>query len=429
MTTRVVGLRALEVVRRPLRASLGRDRAPPVPWVAVALSGSIVVTALVTGAYGREIPAELGLRWSTGWPALVAGRWWTLGTSFVLTRDRFMAATMPICLAVSLGLYERRAGHARALAVALVGHAVGTVVLAVAFSPLAWTGVPTLVKAADNLDYGGSMAIAAACGALASRVRDRRFTFLVVGIGVVALPVHHQMADWGHLVALPLGFVVDRSAIATAAIRAFLHDRVVLARRIAALVAMLAVPLVIGGLAADPRFHDATAWLYAYTPDRFLRGQVWTLPFSAMIAARPDRLGPDILVPVAIFSPFVLAFGAIRPLRAFFAGHIVATLTAGAVIVAGAAAGWHEASVLLHTVDAGASAGLAAAAGALAVALGRTRWRFLSVAVVVALVALFGRRLTVESPTRLLADAEHFVALVTGAAVEWRLRPRSMTAK
>ena len=156
---------------------------------------------------------SFGDRWSTGWPALRDGRWWTLATSFVLTRDWFMAATMPICLGGVLALYERRAGHARTLAVAVVGHAVGTVVLSVAFAPLLLTGVPMLVKAASNLDYGGSMAIAAGCGALAARLRDHRFTVLVAAVTLLALPVHHQMSDWGHSVAVPLGFVTDRAVV------------------------------------------------------------------------------------------------------------------------------------------------------------------------------------------------------------------------
>ena len=202
--------RSIDIVRSPLRASLGRDRTPCVPWVALALAASIVLTGIGTNAYLHEIPASLGHRWSTGWPALRAGRWWTLGSSFSLSRDTFMAASMPVCLGVPLSLYERRAGHGRALLVAVVGHAVGTVVLSVVFAPLALTGVPMLVRAAHNLDYGGSMAIAAAFGALASRLRDRRFRNLVIAVTLVAIPLHHQMSDWGHLTAMPLGYLADR---------------------------------------------------------------------------------------------------------------------------------------------------------------------------------------------------------------------------
>jgi hypothetical protein len=85
------------------------------------------------------------------------------------------------------------------------------VIVAMAFAPLALTHVPMLVRAADNVDYGGSMAIAAGCGALASRLEDRFVRRLVAAITVVALLAHHQMADWGHFVAVILGYGVDRA--------------------------------------------------------------------------------------------------------------------------------------------------------------------------------------------------------------------------
>ncbi|MFN8026158.1 MAG: hypothetical protein U0W40_07330 [Acidimicrobiia bacterium] len=194
----------------PVRASLGRDRAPVVPWVALGLGGAVVATAIVTGAYTQEVPRRLGEWAGTGWPTLLAGRWWTLGTSFVMTRDWFMATTMPVCLFLGLAPYERRAGHTRAFLVAFVGHVTGTVILALAFAPLVLTHVGMLVRAADNVDYGGSMAIAAGLGALVGFVGDRRITRIAVAAAIGGLLVHHQMADWGHVVALPLGYAVAR---------------------------------------------------------------------------------------------------------------------------------------------------------------------------------------------------------------------------
>ena len=97
-------------LRVPLRRSLGRDRVPDFPWVALALAGSVLATAVVTGVFAHEISPVVAGRGSFGWPALRAGRWWTLGTSFVLTRDWFMATTMPVCLFLAVALYERRAG-------------------------------------------------------------------------------------------------------------------------------------------------------------------------------------------------------------------------------------------------------------------------------------------------------------------------------
>jgi dienelactone hydrolase len=197
-------------LRVPLRRSLGRDRVPDFPWVALALAGSVLATAVATGVFVHEISPVVAGRGSFGWPALRAGHWWTLGTSFLLTRDWFMATTMPVCLFLAISLYERRAGHVRAFWVAATGHVTGSVIVAIGAGAIGWSGQPILVRAAQNMDYGASMSIAAALGALASRTGDRRFRILVLAIAVLALPLHHQMADWGHIVAVPTGYLIDR---------------------------------------------------------------------------------------------------------------------------------------------------------------------------------------------------------------------------
>ena len=197
-------------LRAPIRRSLGRDREPDFPWVAVALAGSVLVTAVATGVFAHELSPVVAGRGSFGWPALRAGRWWTLGTSFVLTRNWFMAATMPVCLFLAVSLYERRAGHVRAFWAAAAGHVTGSAIVAVGAGALGWSGQPLLVRAAQNMDYGASMSIAAALGALASRTGDRRFRILVFAVALLALPLHHQMADWGHIVAVPTGYAIDR---------------------------------------------------------------------------------------------------------------------------------------------------------------------------------------------------------------------------
>lgn len=208
-------------LRDPLRASLGRDVPPRFPWVAFTLSFAVLVTALLTGVLVHELPDRVAGWGSFGLPSLRAGRYWTLVTSFFLTRNWFMAATMPPCLFASVAVYERRAGHTRAIAVVAVGHATASTLVAVIAGGLGWTGVPMLVRAAQNLDYGASMAIAAALGALASRAGDRRIRLLVFGIALVAVPVHHQMADWGHIVAVPAGYALDRFRRPSRAWRAY----------------------------------------------------------------------------------------------------------------------------------------------------------------------------------------------------------------
>jgi hypothetical protein len=166
---------------------------------------------VVTGVFVHELPTRLAGDLSFGWPAVVAGRWWTVVTSLMLTRNWFMAATMPVAVLVALGWYERRAGALRALAVAAIGHTTGSVVVATGAAVAGASGNPVLIRAAANLDYGASMVVAAALGATASRLHHRRLALAGAAGVVLLVPLHHQMADWAHLVAFPTGFLVDRA--------------------------------------------------------------------------------------------------------------------------------------------------------------------------------------------------------------------------
>jgi enterochelin esterase-like enzyme len=192
----------------PAAAAAGA-RGGPFPGLAFGLAGLVLGASVVTGSLWHELPARFAGGGSFGWPALQAGRWWTLASSLILTRDTFMALTMALAVAVGLGVYERRAGPGRALAVALVGHVTGSVVVALGTGALGRTGWPVAERAAANLDYGASMVVAAALGAVASRSGDRRLIRLAVFGPPVVLLLHHQLADWAHLFACPAGYLVD----------------------------------------------------------------------------------------------------------------------------------------------------------------------------------------------------------------------------
>jgi enterochelin esterase-like enzyme len=179
------------------------------PWLALGLAGLVLAASVLTGSLWHELPARFAGRGSFGWPALEAGRWWTLASSLLLTRNIFMAVTMAAAVAAGLGIYEWRAGPGRALAVALVGHVTGSVVVALGAGALGRTGWPVAERAAANLDYGASMVVAAALGAMASRSRDRRLLRLALFGPPLVLLLHHQLADWAHLVACPAGYLVD----------------------------------------------------------------------------------------------------------------------------------------------------------------------------------------------------------------------------
>lgn len=271
----------LEPWVRPFRESRPAD--PAFPWVAVGLALAVVLTGIVTGAYVGQIGDRLGSQLGFGWPSLVAHRWWTLGTSFVLSRNWFMAATMPLALLLAVIPYERRAGHGRALFVTALGHVTGSAVIAVAVGSFNWTGIPILVRAGQNIDYGGSMAVAAALGALASRLDSRRWK-VAAFIGVVILLVaHHQMADWGHAVALPFGYFADRAR------RPSWWRLSVLTAAGATVALVLYGPTLVLGAANLVRFDDATANAATTPRTGIARGDLDQLVYDArFMQGRPE---------------------------------------------------------------------------------------------------------------------------------------------
>lgn len=269
-------------IRQVFRASCPSD--PVVPWVAIGLAATILATAFSTGVLLHELPLRIAGPGSFGWPSLRAGRWWTVFTSFALTRNWFMAMTMPVALFVAVALYERRAGHVRALTVVALGHVTGSVLVALGSAGLGWTGVPFLVRAAQNLDYGGSMAVAAACGALASRVGDRRLRWLVFSFVVLGVPLHHQMADWGHLIALPVGFMADRVRRPVS-----MRVGVVIAAAATAALAWYG-PMAVTSAAESIRFQDASAIPVVATPTASIeQGRLETMAYdAAVLEHRPE---------------------------------------------------------------------------------------------------------------------------------------------
>ncbi|HEV7536698.1 MAG TPA: hypothetical protein VGP90_13750, partial [Acidimicrobiia bacterium] len=251
------------------------------------MAGLILGASVVTGSLWRELPLRFAGRGSFGWPALEAGRWWTLASSLLLTRNTFMALTMALAVAAGLGVYERRAGPGRALAVGLVGHVTGSVVVALGAGALGRTGWPVAERAAANLDYGASMVVAAALGAIASRSGDRRLVRLAVFGPPVVLLLHHQLADWAHLIACPAGYLVDGArrprratvaACATAALTGWL---------------VLYGPAAVVDTTNQIRFWKAAPAAAADVP-------VIDLPL-AVAAAPPDR--PEPTVPAGAEQP------------------------------------------------------------------------------------------------------------------------------
>jgi hypothetical protein len=168
------------------------------------------------------------------------------------------------------------------------------------------------------------------------------------------------------------------------------------------------------------------SYLAKYSPDRLADGRVWTVPISAFLLGHPRMIGPTTFFVVLIFLPYALWRGLGRAAVAAMSGHVVSTLAVAAVVLPAAALGWTTASSIARALDYGASAALAACAGGLAVAIAQ-RFRALGLVVFVGVAGWFVFGLaTVRQPMANVADVEHLVALLTGAAVEaWSIRRRT----
>jgi hypothetical protein len=196
------------------------------------------------------------------------------------------------------------------------------------------------------------------------------------------------------------------------------RTRVARAAGVAAVLALASMVTVASRASATAR---VTGLLTKYSPARLAAGRVWTLPASALLLGHPRMIGPTTGFVVLILAPYALWRGVGRAALTGMAGHVVSTLVVAAVVLPAAALGSGSASSIVHTLDDGASAVLAACAGGLAVAISRRRL-LAGAGLFVAIAGWFlVHLLTVHQPMANVADVEHLVALGTGAIVEWRL--------
>lgn len=155
------------------------------------------------------LPTGTGITYGLSGRALIDGRFSTLFTASMLTRDVFMAVSIVVSLLVFLGLYEWLVGWWRTLLVAVSCTIVGSLVVTAGL----WIGSALGWEFADRtlgtIDYGASAMTAGGAGALVAvlRIRWLRYGAFAVILGGVLL--HHQVADWIHVVAFGTGFLLS----------------------------------------------------------------------------------------------------------------------------------------------------------------------------------------------------------------------------
>ena len=188
------------------------------------------------------------------------------------------------------------------------------------------------------------------------------------------------------------------------------------ARSLAGVAAVTALAAVVSLANRGPHHAVVDLWC-GYTPARLAAGHWWTLFGSALLVFHLKLFGVNTGLLLGVVLPFAVREGSRRTLSVFFAGHIVPTLAVAAVVLPLAAAGWGPAEVVRTQVDSGISAGVAAVAAAVAVSMRR---RSLGAVLVGALTVFFASHLVFDHK---LAEAEHLIAMATGAALGWRWSP------
>jgi enterochelin esterase-like enzyme len=177
--------------------------------VTIALTVALISVWMRLQA-GGQLPMLRFLADGFSGRALVNGHPGVLLSSTLLTRDLFMLTSMSISLIVTLGTFEVVAGSLRATALAIGGAVLGPVAVTAGLGGLSALGASWAAKSLSTVDIGASAVVAAASGAVAGRVRDRRLTIGLLLFLLGGLIVHHRLADWEHLLVFGPGYLFGR---------------------------------------------------------------------------------------------------------------------------------------------------------------------------------------------------------------------------
>jgi hypothetical protein len=193
--------------------------------------------------------------------------------------------------------------------------------------------------------------------------------------------------------------------------------------RLVGLMAVIAVPTVLGLVVRHFGTGALVTKLFHYSPDRFIGGQVWTLVLSGLLPPKLGDVGLTIILMTIVLVPYVLVRGPWRAVGRFLAGHVGATLVVAAIVLPAAALGSSGAAAVARSPDYGVSAGLAGVAGALVVVV----WRRVGPAAGgLLLAAVFGffavHLLATTSLGHHLSETEHLIAAGIGVVLERRSR-------
>lgn len=180
-----------------------------------ALEVAILAIAVANGSAVGELAATISRDWGFDPFHFWEGNWHSLATGTVLVRNLAMLAGIVAFLIASVGVYERRLGTVRAVALFFLAH-VTTLLLTAALVvyPLHLAGAPPQSDWAPAGDVGASFG---AFGCMGGWIRRTRPAARLRWLGIVTLALAAKLlifperfGDIGHLLALYVGILLDR---------------------------------------------------------------------------------------------------------------------------------------------------------------------------------------------------------------------------
>jgi len=176
------------------------------PIITVLIISAIVATAWRTGVFHHDLGLTTQYQYAYSGRQIQAGHWSTLFTNQLLTRNTFMALSICLSVLVFVGFYEALAGSVRTVVVVVVTGIVGPLGVEAALGLGNVLGSTWAANTLSTLDFGASAITAGGGGAVVALLRWRWLRIVALLIVLSGLPLHHQLADWEHLISFTFGF-------------------------------------------------------------------------------------------------------------------------------------------------------------------------------------------------------------------------------
>ena len=176
------------------------------PIITVLIISTIVATAWRTGVFHHDLGLTTEYQYAYSGRQIQAGHWSTLFTNQLLTRNTFMCLSICLSVLVFVGIYEALAGSVRAIVVIVVTGIVGPLGVEAGLGLGNVLGSTWAANTLSTLDFGASAITAGGAGAVVALLRWRWLRIVALLIVLSGLPLHHQLADWEHLISFTFGF-------------------------------------------------------------------------------------------------------------------------------------------------------------------------------------------------------------------------------